>query len=143
MYTKLNRTSSRILNLYPLDLSTPSRPGICVHALCSQLSTQTTENIVLCLRSVGALLDDPWPREQFAKDRRLCVELLNVLHRSVYSHSLPVTFPFPFLPVPFSSRSLPFPFPSHYLPITFPFPSPSLPIPFPLPSHSLVLNLSS
>lgn len=60
--------------------------GICIEAMCSPTSVQPLETVLQCLRALSTLLGDPWPREQLGKNSSLCVELLNVLHRSVTLH---------------------------------------------------------
>ncbi|KAK2175422.1 hypothetical protein NP493_734g02011 [Ridgeia piscesae] len=55
--------------------------GICVEAMCSPTSVQPLQTIMLCLKSIYTLLDDPWPRSRLGVDSALSIELLNVLHR--------------------------------------------------------------
>ncbi len=62
-----------------------SLSGVCVEALCSPTSIQPIDTVVLCLKAIYTLLDDPWPRSRIGTDQSLAIELLNVLHRSVSS----------------------------------------------------------
>lgn len=54
-----------------------------MEAMCSPTSVQPLETVLQCLRALKTLLDDAWPREQLGSNQALCIELLNVLHRSV------------------------------------------------------------
>ncbi|XP_051162515.1 HEAT repeat-containing protein 5B isoform X1 [Leptopilina boulardi] len=55
--------------------------GICMEALCSPRSSESTQNIETCLSALYTLLDSQWARKVLMTDRSLPIELCNVLHR--------------------------------------------------------------
>lgn len=55
--------------------------GICMEALCSPRSSESTQNIETCLSALYTLLDSNWARKVLMINRSLSVELCNVLHR--------------------------------------------------------------
>lgn len=55
--------------------------GICMEALCSPRSSESTQNIETCLSALYTLLDSNWARKVLMVNRSLSVELCNVLHR--------------------------------------------------------------
>ncbi|XP_076643444.1 HEAT repeat-containing protein 5B isoform X1 [Halictus rubicundus] len=55
--------------------------GICMEALCSPRSSESTQNIETCLNALYTLLDSAWARKVLITDRSLPLELCNVLHR--------------------------------------------------------------
>ncbi|XP_043664678.1 HEAT repeat-containing protein 5B isoform X1 [Vespula pensylvanica] len=55
--------------------------GICMEALCSPRSSESTQNIETCLNALYTLLDSVWARKILITDRSLSIELCNVLHR--------------------------------------------------------------
>ncbi|XP_058806084.1 HEAT repeat-containing protein 5B isoform X2 [Phymastichus coffea] len=55
--------------------------GICMEALCSTRSSESTQNIETCLSALYTLLDSSWARKVLMINRSLPVELCNVLHR--------------------------------------------------------------
>ncbi|XP_012280989.1 HEAT repeat-containing protein 5B isoform X2 [Orussus abietinus] len=55
--------------------------GICMEALCSSRSSETSQNIEICLSALYTLLDSAWARKVLLTDRSLPIELCNVLHR--------------------------------------------------------------
>ncbi|XP_013379521.1 HEAT repeat-containing protein 5B-like isoform X2 [Lingula anatina] len=65
--------------------------GICMEAMCSPASVQPLENVEMCLKSMYALLDKPWPRSRLGKDSALSIEVLNVMHRLILTRENPST----------------------------------------------------
>ncbi|XP_011297784.1 HEAT repeat-containing protein 5B isoform X2 [Fopius arisanus] len=57
--------------------------GICMEALCSPRSSESTQNIETCLNALYTLLDSSWTKQVLTKDSALCIELCNVLHRLI------------------------------------------------------------
>ncbi|XP_034942648.1 HEAT repeat-containing protein 5B isoform X2 [Chelonus insularis] len=55
--------------------------GICMEALCSSRSSESTQNIETCLSALFTLLDSSWARKVLTTDASLPIELCNVLHR--------------------------------------------------------------
>ncbi|XP_070152954.1 HEAT repeat-containing protein 5B isoform X1 [Polyergus mexicanus] len=55
--------------------------GICMEALCSPRSSESSQNIETCLNALYTLLDSTWARKVFIADCSLPIELCNVLHR--------------------------------------------------------------
>ncbi|KAK0176436.1 hypothetical protein PV328_000569 [Microctonus aethiopoides] len=55
--------------------------GICMEALCSSRSSESTQNIETCLSALFTLLDSIWARKVLSTDPSLPIELCNVLHR--------------------------------------------------------------
>ncbi|KAJ8688360.1 hypothetical protein QAD02_024155 [Eretmocerus hayati] len=55
--------------------------GICMEALCSSRSSESTQNIETCLSALYTLLDSEWARSVLMANRSLPIELCNVLHR--------------------------------------------------------------
>lgn len=55
--------------------------GICMEALCSSRSTESTQNTETCLSALYTLLDSTWARKVLTADSSLPIELCNVLHR--------------------------------------------------------------
>ncbi|KAF7405269.1 hypothetical protein HZH66_004175 [Vespula vulgaris] len=55
--------------------------GICMEALCSPRSSESTQNIETCLNALYTLLDSVWARKILITDKSLSIELCNVLHR--------------------------------------------------------------
>ncbi|KAK2577979.1 hypothetical protein KPH14_008413 [Odynerus spinipes] len=55
--------------------------GICMEALCSPRSSESTQNIETCLNALYTLLDSVWARKILVADKSLSIELCNVLHR--------------------------------------------------------------
>jgi len=57
-----------------------------MEALCNPMtSVQPSDTVSMCLKALLTLLDDAWTRMRLASDAQLTIELLNVLHRFVYS----------------------------------------------------------
>ncbi|XP_046742187.1 HEAT repeat-containing protein 5B isoform X2 [Diprion similis] len=55
--------------------------GICMEALCSPRSSESTQSVETCLSALYTLLDSIWARNVLMVDRSLPIELCNVLHR--------------------------------------------------------------
>ncbi|XP_014295577.1 HEAT repeat-containing protein 5B isoform X2 [Microplitis demolitor] len=55
--------------------------GICIEALCSSRSSESTQNIKTCLSALFTFLDSTWVRKILLADISLPIELCNVLHR--------------------------------------------------------------
>ncbi|KZC10298.1 HEAT repeat-containing protein 5B [Dufourea novaeangliae] len=55
--------------------------GICMEALCSPRTSESSQNIETCLNALYTLLDSAWARKVLITDRSLPIELCNVLHR--------------------------------------------------------------
>ncbi|XP_048508039.1 HEAT repeat-containing protein 5B isoform X2 [Athalia rosae] len=55
--------------------------GICMEALCSPRSSESTQSVETCLSALYTLLDSSWARNVLMVDRSLPIELCNVLHR--------------------------------------------------------------
>ena len=52
-----------------------------MEALCSTRSSESLQNIEICLKALHTLLDSNWAREVLMMNKSLAIELCNVLHR--------------------------------------------------------------
>ncbi|XP_039288533.1 HEAT repeat-containing protein 5B isoform X2 [Nilaparvata lugens] len=63
--------------------------GICMEALCSPRMSEPLESVIICLRALYTLLDNPEPRIMLLVDKSLAIELCNVLHRLLLTRDSP------------------------------------------------------
>ncbi|XP_014207871.1 HEAT repeat-containing protein 5B [Copidosoma floridanum] len=62
--------------------------GICMEALCSPRSSESTQNIETCLSALYTLLDSLWARKVLVVNKSLPIELCNVLHRLLLTNEI-------------------------------------------------------
>lgn len=64
--------------------------GVCMEALCNPKSSQPLSFIIICLKSLDTLLAHPYSTKILGSDRKLSIELINVLHRLLLTRDHPV-----------------------------------------------------